>query len=193
MTWVLHVMTAGHHWGYPGGGLDSQEGEGEWQNLRPRPPPHLRQGGREPGHLRQQNGEQGGDGVAPQHVALAGDEDGLQVLVQAVQLQLQEGEMIDMKLSVCRYWIMNHLQTTELQKYLLEFDVDNDGLLDFEEFKLAIKFANDKMKEAKHRDKWDCVSCCDASWHVTHVTLTRDTRNNISWTVERQMLLSVDW
>ena len=49
---------------------------------------------------------------------------------------------------------MNHfLQTTELQKYLLEFDVDNDGLLDFEEFKLAIKFANDKMKEAKHRDK----------------------------------------
>ena len=65
------------------------------------------------------------------------------------------------------YWIMNHLQTTELQKYLLEFDVDNDGLLDFEEFKLAIKFANDKMKEAKHRDKWGCVSGCDASWHVT--------------------------
>ena len=86
--------------------------------------------------------------------------------MQAVQLQLQEGEMPDVKY-VDIYWIMNHLQTTELQKYLLEFDVDNDGLLDFEEFKLAIKFANDKMKEAKHRDKWGCVSCFDASWHVT--------------------------
>ena len=88
---------------------------------------------------------------------------------------------------------MNHLQTTELQKYLLEFDVDNDGLLDFEEFKLAIKFANDKMKEAKHRDKWDCVSCCDASWHVTCHSDTWREEQIISWTVERQMLLSVDW
>ena len=91
------------------------------------------------------------------------------------------------------YWIMNHLQTTELQKYLLEFDVDNDGLLDFEEFKLAIKFANDKMKEAKHRDKWDCVSCCDVSWHVTCHSDTWREEQIISWTVERQMLLSVDW
>ena len=37
-------------------------------------------------------------------------------------------------------------QTQELQKYMLEFDVDNDGMLDFEEFKLAIKFAQGKMK-----------------------------------------------
>ena len=29
---------------------------------------------------------------------------------------------------------------------MLEFDVDNDGMLDFEEFKLAIKFAQGKMK-----------------------------------------------
>ena len=29
---------------------------------------------------------------------------------------------------------------------MLEFDVDNDGMLDFEEFKLAIKFAQSKMK-----------------------------------------------
>ena len=30
---------------------------------------------------------------------------------------------------------------------MLEFDVDNDGMLDFEEFKLAIKFAQSKMKK----------------------------------------------
>ncbi len=44
-------------------------------------------------------------------------------------------------------WILQLIvQTQELQKYLLEFDVDNDGMLDFEEFKLAIKFAQSKMK-----------------------------------------------
>ena len=39
------------------------------------------------------------------------------------------------------------LQAQELQKYLLEFDVDNDGMLDFEEFKIAIKTAQNKLRK----------------------------------------------
>ena len=41
----------------------------------------------------------------------------------------------------------NFIQTQELQKYLLEFDVDNDGMLDFEEFKIAIKTAQQKLRK----------------------------------------------
>ena len=44
-------------------------------------------------------------------------------------------------------------QTQELQKYLLEFDVDNDGMLDFEEFKLAIKTAQCKLKNQDQIDR----------------------------------------
>ena len=47
----------------------------------------------------------------------------------------------------------NLLQTQELQKYLLEFDVDNDGMLDFEEFKLAIKTAQCKLKNQDQIDR----------------------------------------
>merc|ERR1711879_276653 len=48
---------------------------------------------------------------------------------------------------LCKQFNFNYKRTQELQKYLLEFDVDNDGMLDFEEFKLAIKFAQSKMKK----------------------------------------------
>ena len=46
------------------------------------------------------------------------------------------------------------LQTQELQKFLLEFDVDNDGMLDFDEFKIAIKTAQSKIK-AEHDNEID--------------------------------------
>ena len=44
-------------------------------------------------------------------------------------------------------------QTKELQKYLLEFDSDNDGMLDFEEFKNAMKTAQKKMKCKEREEK----------------------------------------
>ena len=37
-------------------------------------------------------------------------------------------------------------QERELLKYMLESDADNDGILDFHEFKMAIKFAQKKLK-----------------------------------------------
>ena len=44
-------------------------------------------------------------------------------------------------------------QTQELQKYLLEFDSDNDGMLDFEEFKNAMKTAQKKIKDKEEEEK----------------------------------------
>ena len=46
---------------------------------------------------------------------------------------------------------------------MLEFDVDNDGMLDFEEFKLAIKFAQGKMKNRDRNEDgefWDGLEKC---------------------------------
>jgi Ca2+-binding EF-hand superfamily protein len=38
-------------------------------------------------------------------------------------------------------------QEQELMKYMLENDTDNSGTLDFEEFKVAIKMAQKKLKD----------------------------------------------
>ena len=38
------------------------------------------------------------------------------------------------------------LQERELIKYLLSSDTDNDGTLDFEEFKVAVKCAQELIK-----------------------------------------------
>ena len=46
--------------------------------------------------------------------------------------------------NVCTLYYL--LQERELLKYMLESDVDNDGILDFQEFKVAIKLAQVKLK-----------------------------------------------
>ena len=40
-----------------------------------------------------------------------------------------------------------------MQKYLFEFDSDHDGMLDFEEFKNAMKNAQRKMKDKERKEK----------------------------------------
>ena len=49
---------------------------------------------------------------------------------------------------VLGFWIPTSTfwQERELLKYMLESDVDNDGILDFQEFKVAIKVAQVKLK-----------------------------------------------
>ena len=47
-----------------------------------------------------------------------------------------------------------------MQKYLLEFDTDNDGMLDFDEFKQAIKAAQAKLKQSHRYD-------ADTDWWTT--------------------------
>ena len=64
-----------------------------------------------------------------------------------------------------------------MQKYLLEFDTDNDGMLDFDEFKQAIKAAQAKLKQSHRYD-------ADTDWRATdaeewQVEEKRD-NNNIS-------------
>jgi hypothetical protein len=39
-----------------------------------------------------------------------------------------------------------YCQEQELLKYMVESDCDNDGMLDFQEFKVAIKIAQKKLK-----------------------------------------------
>ena len=43
-------------------------------------------------------------------------------------------------------------------KYLKEFDTDGDGVLDFEEFKVAVKAAKENMKDQKHKGEVDVFS-----------------------------------
>ena len=46
------------------------------------------------------------------------------------------------------YLKITYLKQEELFKYILEADNDKDGVLDFPEFKVAIKYAQRKLKEA---------------------------------------------
>ena len=71
------------------------------------------------------------------------------------------------------------LQTQELQKYLLEFDVDNDGMLDFEEFKLAIKFAQSKMKKKGKNEEgefWGPEKCDSILYEIAKNKFTPEMR-----------------
>ena len=54
-----------------------------------------------------------------------------------------------------------------MQKYLLEFDTDNDGMLDFDEFKQAIKAAQAKLKQSHRYDADTDLWTTDAEeWQV---------------------------
>jgi Ca2+-binding EF-hand superfamily protein len=46
-------------------------------------------------------------------------------------------------------------------KFMKEFDTDGDGVLDFEEFKVAVKFAQERKKNQKHQNEVDVWSDMD--------------------------------
>eukprot|EP00090_Calanus_glacialis_P030812 TRINITY_DN50104_c0_g1_i1.p1 TRINITY_DN50104_c0_g1~~TRINITY_DN50104_c0_g1_i1.p1 ORF type:complete len:196 (-),score=57.81 TRINITY_DN50104_c0_g1_i1:42-629(-) len=54
---------------------------------------------------------------------------------------------------LCKQFNINFKRTQELQKYLLEFDSDNDGMLDFDEFKVAMKTAQKAIKDKEKQER----------------------------------------
>ena len=56
------------------------------------------------------------------------------------------------KLSVKNLLLSIDFQEQELMKYLLESDEDNSGTLDFDEFKVAIKVAQRRLKDKELED-----------------------------------------
>ena len=49
-------------------------------------------------------------------------------------------------------------QERELMKFLKEHDTDGDGTLDFEEFRVAVKLAQERKRRQKHPDEVDVWS-----------------------------------
>ena len=51
---------------------------------------------------------------------------------------------------LCKQFEIDVKKEEELFKFILEADNNNDGVLDFHEFKAAIKYAQQKLKPLKH-------------------------------------------
>ena len=52
------------------------------------------------------------------------------------------------------------LQEGELYKFIIESDDNNDGVLDFQEFKAAIKLAQKKLKESEGEQWTSLLQLC---------------------------------
>ena len=87
---------------------------------------------------------------------------GVQEMKQACKYLCQqfgiEKKNVSMKHMSGHQWCICRLQERELMKFLKEHDTDGDGTLDFEEFRVAVKLAQERKRRQKHPDEVDVWS-----------------------------------